>query len=201
MSRAIAIAIVLAACGGETVSISLHDEWPAKAGGYEAVTDAWTRTTDLRGEYQEVLSLSATFKSPAWREAHAERDAANRMLKGEQRTQRIAQAQAEMAGPWEIEMMVTTWDRRENDLDRGNKSIWHVALVDEAGNEIVPLEIVRDKRPNYTLHAEFPAFGDFATAYIARFPRTTAVLGPDVHAVRLRMSSERGGVELTWTAR
>jgi hypothetical protein len=197
MSRAIAIAVLLAACG-ETTTISLRDEWPAKVAGYQAVTDAWTRTTDLRGEYQEVLSLSATFKSPAWREAHAERDADNRMLKGEQRAQRIAQAQAEMTGPWEVEMMVTTWDRRENDLDHGKKSVWHVALVDEAGNEIAPLEIVRDKRPVYTLRAEFPAFGDFATAYVARFPRTSPVLGPDVHAVRLRMSSERGGVELTW---
>ncbi len=198
MRRAVAIALLLAACG-ETATISLRDEWPAKVAGYDAVTDAWTRTTQLRGEFQEALSLSATFKSPAWREAHAERDAKNRMLEGEQRAQRIAQAQAEMAGPWEIEMMVTTWDRRENDLDRGKKSVWHVALIDDAGNEVAPLEIVRDKRPLYTLHAEFPAFDDFASAYIARFPRTAAVLGPGVRAVRLRMSSERGGVELTWT--
>ena len=68
--------------------------------------------------------------------------------------------------------MVTTWDRRENDLDRGKKSVWRVVLVDEHGHEIEPLEIVKDKRPTFTVRAEFPALGDFATPYIARFPRT-----------------------------
>ena len=83
---------------------------------------------------------------------------------GPRATSCFAQAQAEMAGPYEIELMVTTWDRRENDLDRGKKSVWRVVLVDEQGNEIEPLEIVKDKRPSFTVRADFPAFGDFATA-------------------------------------
>jgi hypothetical protein len=105
-----------------------------------------------------------------------------------------------MAGPYELELLVTTWDRRENDLDRGKKSVWHVVLLDEAGKEIEPIEIVKDKRSAYQLREEFPALGDFATAYIARFPRTQPVLGPNIHAIKLRMSSERGGVELVWAA-
>ena len=112
----------------------------------------------------------------------------------------MAQAQAEMAGPYEVELLVTTWDRRENDLDRGKKSIWRVVLVDDQDNEIEPLEIVKDKRPSFTLRADYPAFGDFATAYVARFPRDKVVLGPDVKRIRLRMSSVRGGVELEWKA-
>jgi hypothetical protein len=106
---------------------------------------------------------------------------------------------AEMAGPYEVELLVTTWDRRENDLDRGKKSVWRIVLVDATGNEIEPLEIVKDKRPTFTLRADYPALGDFATAYIARFPRDKVLLGPDVKAIRLRMSSARGGIELTWT--
>ena len=54
------------------------------------------------------------------------------------------------------------------------------------------LEIVKDKRPGYVLHAEFPAFGDFATAYVARFPRTQPrarcerALGAAAHEQRAR---------------
>jgi hypothetical protein len=129
---------------------------------------------------------------------HAARDATFRGLPAEAREQRCQQAKADAAGPYEVELMVTTWDRRENDLDRGKKSIWHVVLVDDSGKEIEPLEIIKDKRPSFTVRAEFPAFGDFATPYVARFPRDAAVLGPNVHAIRLRMSSERGGVELAW---
>ena len=167
----------------------------ASASHYDTVTTSWTRTATLRGQYQEALHLAATFKSPEWREAHAVRDADNRGLTGEARDQQLAQAKADTAGPYEVELMVTTWDRRENDLDRGKKSVWKVVLVDDQGHELEPLEIVKDKRPPFTVLAEFPALGDFATPYVAQFPRSSSG-----HPVRLRMSSERGGVEIAWAA-
>jgi hypothetical protein len=204
MKRALVVLVVLflAACGSSAPLVPLTPDWPTEEpGDYTDVTDTWTRATNLRGAYQEVLELAATFKSPEWRAAYAARDAEYRRLNPDARKQRIAQAQAEMAGPWELELMVTTWDRRENDLDRGKRSVWRLVLIDDAGNEIEPLEIVKDKRPAFTLRADYPAFGDFAVAYVARFPRTAPVLGPGVKQVRLRMSSSRGSVELAWTAR
>ncbi len=197
MKRALAF-FVLTACGSAPPPIRLTEDWPACGGDYTAITDAWTRIGTLRGHYQEVLHLAATFKSPDWRAAHAARDAEHRGLTADGRAQACAQAQADAKGAYEIELMVTTWDRRENDLDHGKKSIWRVVLIDDQGKEIEPLEIVKDKRPAFTLRAEFPAFGDFAVAYVARFAPDTGVLGANVHAVRLRMSSERGGVELAW---
>jgi hypothetical protein len=191
--------LVLAACASSPPPLkSMSDEWPAQCRDYDDVTSAWTRKSVLRGQYQEVLELAATFKAPEWRCAHAERDADRRSLVGDARVAAVAQAKADMAGAFEVEVMLTTWDRRENDLDRGKKSVWHIALVDEHGKEIEPVEIVKDRRPAFTLRAEFPAFGDFAVAYVARFPRDSAVLGPDVHAVKLRLSGERGGVEVEW---
>ena len=200
MKRAL-LTLALVACGPRPGPVRLTEEWPAQpASDYDGVTCQWTRTAVLRGQYQEVLDLAATFKSPEWRAAHALRDAEHRNLNAQAREQRLAQAQADMAGPYEVELMVTTWDRRENDLDRGKKSVWRVVLVDDAGHEIEPLEIVKDKRPTFTIRAEFPALGDFATAYVARFPRTPPILGPGVKAIRLRMSGERGGVEVAWAA-
>jgi hypothetical protein len=161
---------------------------------YQRTTNGVTRLRTLDGGYQQVLQLAAIYKSPTWWSAHAEKDASNRGLTGDARTQRIAQAQADAAGPLEFELLVTTWDRRENDLDRGKKSVWKVRMLDDAGAEIEPIELVRDKRPMLTLRSEFPAMGDFATAYIVRFKRPTTALAQ----LRLRMSSERGGVEVSW---
>jgi len=192
---------LVAGCFPETPKVPLTEDWPAKVGEYKKVAARWTRTAVLRGQYQEVLDLAATFKSPEWREAHAEDEAGARMLAGPARDALFTQAQAEVAGPYEVELLVTTWDRRENDLDHGKRSVWRVVMIDPAtGREIEPIEIIKDKRPPFVVRSEFPALGDFATAYIARFPRTAPLLGPDIKELRLRMSGERGGVELNWVA-
>ena len=192
------IACFVSACGAAEPKVHLTQEWPALVDDYDDVVDKWTRKGVLRGGYQEVLELAATLKSPEWYAAHAAREADNRGLQGEARAQLQAQAQAAAAGPYELQVMVTTWDRRENDLDRGVKSVWKIFLLDEQGMEIPPLEIVKDKRPAFVVRAEYPDLGDFAQAYVARFPREAKILGPGVKKVRLRISSSRGGLELAW---
>ncbi len=196
--RALLVALLLVACGAPNPPVRLTEEWPATVGDYEEVTEMWTRSARMRGEYQEALEVAATFKSPEWHAAYAERDSSARALVGEARDQRIAQGKAESAGPYEFEVMLTTWDRRENDLDRGIKSIWKVRMLDESGLEVEPLEVIKDKRPPVIVRTEFPAFGQFATAYIVRFPRTKPLLGPGVQKLRMRLSSARGGVDLIW---
>jgi hypothetical protein len=193
-------AAALAACSATYPAVRLTEDWPASTRGYSDVVDEWTRKAKLRGDYQEVCELVATLKSPEWRAAHAVHDAEVRGLTGDARAQHLAQSRADSAGPYELEVMVTTWDRRENDLDRGKRSVWRVVLIDEHGDEVEPLEIIRDRRPAFVVRAEFPALGEFATPYIARFPRSAAVFGPSAKQVRLRMSSTRGGLEVQWKA-
>jgi hypothetical protein len=195
------LAIGVTACGASEKKVDLAGEWPSTVRTYPEVVQEWTRRERLRDAYQETLELSGTLKSPEWYAAFGERDADNRGLVGEAREQRRAQAKADAAGPYEVELLVTTWDRRENDLDRGQKSVWKVNLLDAAGKEIPPLEIIKDKRPGYVIRAEFPDLGDFATAYLARFPREANLFGPNARQVRLRMSSPRGGVTLTWDSK
>ena len=189
-----------AACATTKPVVRLTEDWPATIRDYDDVVADWTRKAQLHAAYQEVCELVATFKSAEWRAAHAAYEADNRGLTGDARAKHIAQARADVAGPYELEVMVTTWDRRENDLDRGKKSVWRIVLIDEQGQEIEPLEIIKDRRPSYVVRAEFPALGEFAMPYIARFPRTTALFGPTAKQLRLRMSSTRGGIEVTWNA-
>jgi hypothetical protein len=203
MQRLLVLVLVIAAgCGGRSPLVRSPDVWPNEVDDYEDVTENWTRSAVMRSTYQEALEVAATFKSAEWRAADAARDAEARGLTGDARTQRLMQAKAEAAGPYELELMVTTWDRRENDLHHGAKSVWRVRLLDHHGNEIEPLEIVQDKRPETIIRVQFPAFPvGFAKAYVARCPRgTKPLLGPG-EKLRLRVSSTRGGLELTWQAR
>jgi hypothetical protein len=187
------------ACGAAPPLRDTSGRWPEIAEDYDRTTEAWTAKTSLRDKYQEILELAVVFKSPQWRAAHASRDAFYRKLEGPQRDHVMAQARAAWEGPYEVALLVTMWDRRENDLDRGKKSTWRVVLVTEDGDEIEPLEIIKDKRPAFTIRSDYPAYGDFAYAYVARFPRDKQLFGDGVKRVRLRMSGVRGGVEVVWT--
>jgi hypothetical protein len=189
-----------AACAVAYPSVKLSEDWPAQPRDYSTVVQDWTRKAQLRANYQEVCELVATLKAPEWRAAFAVRDADSRGLAGQAREQRIAESRADVAGPYEVEVMLTTWDRRENDLDRGKKSVWRIVLLDQTGHEIEPLEIIRDRRPSFVVRAEFPALGEFAMPYVVRFPRTTPIFGPTAKQIRLRMSSTRGGLEVDWNA-
>jgi hypothetical protein len=183
MKLAVLIIVALAACGGPTP--------------YERVTTSWTRKAGMRERYQEALTVYVTFKSLQWREEFARKNGEDRGLEGPALEAQMAQAKADDAGPLEFQMIVITWDRRENDLDRGKKSVWRVRLLDDQGMEVEPLEIVRDKRPDYIISAEFPKMTNFARAYIARFPRDKIT---DLSKLRMHMSSPRGGVRLLWGA-
>jgi len=192
------LACALAACAAAPPPVDLSGTWPARAGDYHDVTKEWTRRTVLRGHFQQTLELIATFRSPPWRAAAAAREASARGAT-DGTVESLARAAAE--GDYEISLVVTTYDRAENDLDRGARSSWKLALVDEQGTETPPIEVVRDRRPPDVIRAEVPEFGDFATAYVARFPRSAAALGPDAKRIKLRMWSSRGAVQLVWNAR
>lgn len=195
---------LLVGCGGHIPPIRLTEECKLQpVGDYEDVTEAWTRKSSFRGgTYQETASMNVTFHSPDWRIARAARDAENRKLEGEQRNAFMQQACADATGDIELMVLLVTWDRNENDLDRGERSIWVVRLIDERGTEIPPREIIRDRRPFQAVRADYPAYGNFARAYVVRFPRPAAgepqILGPNVRKVRLVLSQPRGTLEATW---
>lgn len=189
-----------AACTPAPRAVALTETWPSQPGTYDEVNRAWTRSATLRGSYQQVLQVHATFHAPEWRAAHAGREAAIRKLAGPAREALYTAARTAAAGDYEVALVVTTYDRSENDLHRGERSVWRVALVDDAGVETTPLAIVRDRRPIEVLRAELAELGDFAEVYVARFPRAAAVLRDGARRMALKISSPRGGVELVWAA-
>ena len=195
---------LLVGCGaGQKPQIRLTEQCNVQpAGDYEDVTEVWTRNASFRDAYQETASVNVTFHSPDWRVARAARDADNRKLEGEQRNAFMQQACADAAGDLEFMVLLVTWDRNENDLDRGARSVWTVRLLDERGTEIPYREIIKDRRPFQAVRADYPKYGNFAKAYVVRFPRPAAeepqILGPNVKKLRVVLSQPRGTLEATW---
>lgn len=196
-----ALGLAASGCAAAPAPVTLSDTWPDRAGDYDDVNRAWTRTARLRGSYQQALEVHATIHSPEWRAAHAGREASIRKLGGAGRDALFAAARTAAAGDYEVVLVVTTYDRSENDLHRGDRSVWRLALVDDAGVETAPLKVVRDRRPPEILRAELPMLGDFAEVYVATFPRTAAVLRDGAHQVALKMWSVKGGVSLVWSSK
>lgn len=198
-AAALALALILIACGSTPPRVALTEDWPATCGDYDDVTEAWTRHGSFRRDFQQVITVDATFKTPAWRCAHATRLAKNRGLDPTATAALMEENRAAAAKAYEIELIVTTWDRKENELSRPNP-VWSLTLIDDKGRSVTPVKIERDKRPKHVLRAEFPTIGDFAEAYVAHFPHDPPVLGPGVKTVRLRLASERGALEVAWDA-
>lgn len=195
---ALTLALGLGACARPPGPVDLSGTWPAQADDYDAVNQAWTRRAELRADYSLALEVYATFRAPPWHAARAAREA---RMRGGPTDAIAATARAAADGDLEFALVVTTHDRAENDLERGDRSVWRLALVDDAGVEVAPIAIERDKRPANVLRGELPAFGDFAVAYRVRFPRTPRLLGPGVRRVTLKMWGNTGAVALRWDAR
>lgn len=196
---ALVFALALAGgCGRTPPPVDLSGTWPSAPGDLDDVRDAYTRRAVLRGDFHQILEVYATFRAPPWYAAAAARAAAARGVPYEREAD-AAHALAD--GDYQFTLVVTTHDRDENDLDRGERSVWRLALVDAAGGETAPSSITRDRRPRAVRAAEQPGLGDFAEVYTVTFPRAAAALGPEVQSVTLRMWSPRGGVAMSWRAR
>lgn len=196
---------LLAACGAgpsaSGPSVELSSAWPATAGDYEQVSRAWTRHDALRapfaGHKTLLLDVYATFRAPAWRAAYVDFVADARALSAAARDQLLAEQRDAHEQHFEVTLVVSTHHREHNDLQKGERSMWRVALVGPGGEELPAISIERDRRPREVLAAELPWLGDFAEVYVARFPRSVPLL--DGERFQLVLGSQLGSVELTWS--
>lgn len=164
---------------------------------YDLATRAWTRHAMLSSNYQQVIEVYATLRSPQWMTASLERKFAIDRPNPPARQAALSEAQANAEQFVEVTLLVSTWDRAENILQRTKTSPWQVTMVDDAGNDISPISIERDKRPDFVIRAEFPAHGDFSAAYRVKFANT-GQLNPERTSVVLRVHGVRGAVEMMW---
>lgn len=194
----LAIASVATACS-HTPPVVLSNEWPARAGDYEDVTLKWTRHgRDRIDGFEQTIDVYAVFKAPEWQVAFIEKQAERHRLPASEKQALLEKAKADLDQYYEVQILVATHDKRANDLDRGKRSTWRVALMDESGAEILPSEIKRDRRRRPAIQADYPSLSDFHDSYTAKFPRSVDLLRPEARRFSLKVTGAHVGVVLEW---
>lgn len=196
-----AVLIALAACAPAQKPVTMSDAWPASPRTYAEATRDWTRHGKLRVGFDDLIEVHATFKAPEWRAAYVSERAKRERLPADDHAELLAAEQQDAGDYFDVQLIVATYDQRENDLQKGDRSLWRVALIDDRNHQITPISIKRDRRPDEAIRAYFPAMNDFTEAYLARFPKEAAVLREGASRFTLRLSSARGAVEIVWPAR
>jgi len=204
---ALTVALSLAAVGcGSTPKVSLTGDWPDKPGDYDDVSASWTRGGTLIAPFRDgmdkLLDVRATFHAPEWRTAYVAFRAKREMLPADRRSQLLAEQRAADEKYYEVTLLVSTHTFRENDLQKGKRSVWRLALVDSKGNEREPIEVESVRTPRDYLKAYYPKLDPRDQIYIARFAKEGLTLfSPGADKFSLKMASARGGVELIWKAK
>lgn len=198
----LAIALLWSACSAPAPKpVQLTDTWPGTTRSYEEATRDWTRHGKMWKDLEPLIEVYATFASPEWRAAYVAERTKRERLPSDAQAALLAAEQKDAADYYDVELIVSTHDERENDLARGSRSVWRLALIDDQGNQVTPISVKRDRRPDEIVRAYFPAMHELADAYIARFPKNIELLREGASRFTLRLSSARGAVELVWPAR
>ena len=195
---------LLAGCGGARPHVSL--EAPAVAPPARQYVDElkkWTRSGHLRNDFDEALTVNATFRSPEFRAAYAEKWVTTYRMGPDDAARTRERLRSEAGDMWEfhIESSAHRWEI--NDFS-SKKSVWRVALVDDQGREVTAKAIIAT-----TAHRElemefYPYANIFSRGWTLRFPKTlrrrlAAWSGPQTRTLTLRISGPIGSIDLVWS--
>jgi len=175
MSRlvtAAALALLAAGCG-MGVPFQRAPEPGIDAGEWGELRDQASRRASIYDGFVHRADASATWFSPAVREAGIRRQAAWQAKNQAETEQALARGQAEAAKGEEFVVAVYTADRRANDLD-SRTTVWHLELDDGAVR--VPASEVTALTADATIRQLFPYVDPFDVVYRVRFKWTGAPL-------------------------
>jgi len=197
------VLVQLSSCGSKVPPVTLSGEWPQTAGDYEKVSEAWTRRGEIIGDFSNgfdrVLDVRATFQSPEWRTAYVAHRAKLELMPANKRAKLLAEQRATDEKYYEVTLLVTTYSFRENDLQKGKRSIWRLALVDSKGNESEPIEVESVRTPQKFLKPYYPQLRPQDEVYVARFAKEgLSIFDDGAKQLSFKMAGARGGVELLW---
>lgn len=192
----------LACANRQPPPVSLAETWPSAPDAYDDVTERWTRhdrvRADLDEHLSEIVSVHATLLSPEWRAAYVAKRREDGLLSPAKSQALLAAQQQRDAEYYEVMLLMSAYERRLLDFEKGERSVWTVVISDGHGNEIQASEIERDRRLPSVIAEFFPNLGDFHRPYLARFPREHELFGPQAETIELVLASPRATVKLVW---
>lgn len=172
-------------------------------GDYAKVLKRWSREQGLHKGVYSIVHLGATFKSWDFRQAYVALYAERYALAPAERRTLLQQQRTQDRDALEFFVSLAPSSPRWADLDK-ERSIWHLALLNDQGIEVHPLTVERQQRADLEVRMFFPYHTPFAEAFLVRFPRRSAkgkpLVTPRTRRLILRLAGAPGHVELKWLA-
>jgi hypothetical protein len=196
------LALVLAMTGGgcSTVKETVADyAYMARERGlseaYVESLQQWSREETAYSQFETRFHISATYKSPAFREAFLKEQARLLALPPEAQEKREAQERDHAAEVTEFFFYAYTADREVNDFGE-RRTHWRVFLLDETGHQVEPLEVRRISPVTPFMETFYPYIKPhYGFCYSVKFPRQTS------ETLTLVFTSFLGRVDLSWPSR
>jgi len=172
--RALLAALALLAAGCPAgVPLNRAPTPGTDAGDWGRLRDEASRRASLYDGFVHRANASATWFSPAVREAGVRRQSEWQAKSAAETEQALARSQADAALGEEFVVAFYAADRRANDLD-APRSVWHLELDD--GEIRVPAFEVVGLTTDATIRQLFPYVDPFDVVYRVRFRWTGASL-------------------------
>lgn len=170
---------------------------------YDQIFKRWTRDGRLAApaEFDDLLTVSATFESWDFRWAYGVRYADDYRLTVEQRRKFLDESLALARTEHRFYVSLFGPNRRWNDLSRKD-SAWVVRLIDDKGNETPASLIKAIQRPGAVERTYFPHTNVWRQVFYVVFPVEQAdgkpTISKDARWFGLRFAGAQGHADLVW---
>ncbi len=203
-SVALTLALLIGPVGCATHTVSLA-EGPREyvPEDYKRVLKRWTRSRELLSieEFDNVLTVTATFETWDFRWAYVMRYAQDYRLTVEQRQALLGRSLAETRRAHQFFVAMYAQRHKWADLTMDDPA-WIVRLIDDRGGETVPQEIIEIKKPGAIERTYYPYTSPWRRIYRVSFPAVRAdgnpTISPSARWVGLRFAGAQGNDQLVW---
>lgn len=202
MKRALlGLVLSFGACAQPPIVSLAPPAQPLTAKDYSKQINRWTRTGVVQRDVDTDLIAQATLQAPEFRSAYVAKHLEVFRIGAERAPLERDRLLAEVADVWEFHVESSAHRFEFNELSI-KKQVWRVALLDDAGHEVLPLEIKPD-RPRRTIEPLlYPYVDDFSKGWRIRFPKQRADGEPLVNdrtkSITLRFAGPPGSTDLVW---
>lgn len=170
---------------------------------YDQILQRWTRTGSVvaLAEFDDLLTVTATFESWDFRWAYTVRYAEDYRLTVDQRQTLLDESLRQARDEHRFYIALYGPNRRWNDLSR-KESAWVIRLIDDKGNE-TPARLVKAvQRPGALERTYFPYTNVWRQVFRVVFPTHREDGAPTIaHDARwfgLRFAGAQGHSDLVW---
>jgi len=202
-----AVLLVLSGCQGcgsmASVERFRKSSDPYQGSPYQVALSQWTREARIYQGLDVKLIASATYKSPAFRQAYIAEYARAYALTDARKT-RLEKDHQAAAGMFNDFILAAYVPEKDWDNFSRRDSAWSMFIITGSGKQVLPVEIRKIKKPDTVFTHFFPYATPWKSIYLVRFPMQVTgtrepVINDDADGTKLVITSVLGKTEMVWS--